>query len=486
MEYSEKSFSIQANNFEKAILSFYTDAKNGIEVAKEHFSVRIKANDSLRNREFIIDFLKKNPSVVSVGIFQGKNEIVGRKENSSYVYALDTTIETGVVKWQRFENGKLSSSWLESMDISVVETEWYASLINDLDQLRWHVGNRVKTNPDQDDNNEFFYTGYSFKTEAENTVVLMEYSREDLLKGFDLISNHVKPLIKIKDLRGKEFNLTMRKRDSADQDTEKDSLQHQIDQHFLNFNDIPNGIFNFKFDNDIYWNSFKRLSKESGLAYYIFTIPNSDLHAVYESYTGGIRFWLGIGLMATGLILLFVRKRFFYQPNRMKIPPLQKILEDDENRFLEFKSSLRWDYRQEKTNPELEKVILKSLAAFGNTDGGILLIGVDDDKNILGLENDFQTLKKKNPDYYEVHLRNLLHNMMGVKYVSQNIRTKFEEIDQKWVCIIKVLSADEPLYLKYKDKNGQQIEKFYVRSGNSSHEIKSIAEINDYINKKFK
>ncbi len=37
---------------------------------------------------------------------------------------------------------------------------------------------------------------------------------------------------------------------------------------------------------------------------------------------------------------------------------------------------------------------MKTIAAFGNTDGGIFLIGVDDDKNILGLENDFQTLKK--------------------------------------------------------------------------------------------
>jgi hypothetical protein len=54
------------------------------------------------------------------------------------------------------------------------------------------------------------------------------------------------------------------------------------------------------------------------------------------------------------------------------------------------------------------------------------------------------------------------------------------------VCKIKVISADEPLYLKYTNKNGQLDEKFYVRSGNSSHEIKSIAEINDYINKKFK
>jgi len=135
----------------------------------------------------------------------------------------------------------------------------------------------------------------------------------------------------------------------------------------------------------------------------------------------------------------------------------------------------------------LEKVIMKTIAAFGNTDGGLLLIGVDDDKNILGLENDFQTLKRKDADYYEVHLRNIMHKLMGVKYVSKYIRTQFETLEgQKVICKIKVISANEPLYLKYPNKNGHQEEKFYVRSGNSSHEIESISEINDYINSKFK
>jgi hypothetical protein len=58
--------------------------------------------------------------------------------------------------------------------------------------------------------------------------------------------------------------------------------------------------------------------------------------------------------------------------------------------------------------------------------------------------------------------------------------------DQKVICKIKINAADEPLFLKYKNKNGQVEEKFYVRSGNSSQEISSIADINDYINSRFK
>jgi predicted HTH transcriptional regulator len=46
----------------------------------------------------------------------------------------------------------------------------------------------------------------------------------------------------------------------------------------------------------------------------------------------------------------------------------------------------------------LEKVISKTIAVFVNSEGDTLFIGVDDDDdgNVVGLENDFQVLKKKN------------------------------------------------------------------------------------------
>ena len=76
---------------------------------------------------------------------------------------------------------------------------------------------------------------------------------------------------------------------------------------------------------------------------------------------------------------------------------------------------------------------------------------------------------------------------MGVKYVSRHIRTQFETSGEgKTVCKVKVIAGDEPVFLKFKDRNGNLDEKFFVRSGNSSQEIESIPEINDYINKKYK
>ena len=48
-----------------------------------------------------------------------------------------------------------------------------------------------------------------------------------------------------------------------------------------------------------------------------------------------------------------------------------------EGRKIEFKSSLRWDFRRNEVNKDLELVVIKALAAFLNTDGGNLYIGID-------------------------------------------------------------------------------------------------------------
>lgn len=69
----------------------------------------------------------------------------------------------------------------------------------------------------------------------------------------------------------------------------------------------------------------------------------------------------------------------------------------EEGEGLEFKSSARWDYREGKPNKALEATIVKTVAGFLNGKGGVLLIGVNDDGDVLGLESDYRTLGKR-PD----------------------------------------------------------------------------------------
>ena len=63
-----------------------------------------------------------------------------------------------------------------------------------------------------------------------------------------------------------------------------------------------------------------------------------------------------------------------------------------ESQTLEFKSSARWNVRAASPDKKLEHAITKTVCAFLNAEGGTLLIGVDDNGQVLGLEDDWRTL----------------------------------------------------------------------------------------------
>ncbi len=485
-KYSETLFSKEAMAFDKSFSAFIKDVDYNIQLIQSNFSDTAKIKDTLKAQQYFLNFIQDNAYLTAIGFVQNNYQIVTRKEDNSLIYTIDSTEIPDIVRWQRFEKGKLISSWQESLEEPIKKTPWYHKLVQSKDQIQWFL--RLKS---EENNDELFYAGFSYSSGKVNSIIIMEFSRLNLLKNFKISSTYEHVNLSVKTAEGKKLNLANRIGNNTEQkeyiNEQNDSLHLNALNHFKKFDKLDSGTFNFNFENETYWNSFKRFPEKTGILYYLLTIPNKDLHLNMATNISSYLNWIAIILMSFGLVLLFVKKRFFYRSNRLMIPPVKEILKEDENRYLEFKSSSRWDYRQEKSNPELEKVILKTLAAFGNTDGGILLIGVDDDKNILGLEKDFNTLKKSTADYYEIHLRNILHNLIGVKYVSKYIRMKFEICEnQKVICKIKVIAADEPAYLKFKNKNGQVEEKFYVRSGNSSQEITSMAEINDYINTRFK
>ena len=163
---------------------------------------------------------------------------------------------------------------------------------------------------------------------------------------------------------------------------------------------------------------------------------------------------------------------------------LEEMISEGESDELEFKSTLRWDINEGTVNKKLEEVILKTVTAFANSQGGTLLIGVDDSGVILGLEHDYLSLGEADRDKFELHLRNLLNQQFGAGFVTAKVKILFHGVEEKDVCQVDVSPANEPIVLKQKDKNGQPMEKFYVRSGNSSQEI-LLSEMNAYMKERF-
>lgn len=163
---------------------------------------------------------------------------------------------------------------------------------------------------------------------------------------------------------------------------------------------------------------------------------------------------------------------------------LDDLIAEGESDELEFKSTLRWDLKECSVNKKLEDVIIKTVAAFANSQGGTLLIGIADDGEILGLEADYHSLGGADRDKFELHLRNLLNQQFGPGFVTSKVVIKFHEVGEKEICQIEISPAAEPVIVKMKDKNGLSAEKFYARSGNSSQEI-PLSEMHAYSKDRF-
>lgn len=151
------------------------------------------------------------------------------------------------------------------------------------------------------------------------------------------------------------------------------------------------------------------------------------------------------------------------------------LLEKGEGLYVEFKETLRYDARKGETSKELEKVVLKSIVGFLNSEGGTLLIGVNDDAEVVGLDNDYKILPKKNRDGFENHLTMLIKTMIGLSFVK-HVKVSFESIDGKDICIVSVKESHKPAYLR----NGDKKEEFFVRVGNSTQPF-SMSEAEEYI-----
>lgn len=162
---------------------------------------------------------------------------------------------------------------------------------------------------------------------------------------------------------------------------------------------------------------------------------------------------------------------------------IEEMISAGENALTEFKTTLRWDVKEGRVNKLLEEVIIKTIAAFSNVEGGTLIIGVNDDYEVVGLDADYNTLGDK--DGFELHLRNMIIKSYGVEFSTNNVFVSFPEVDGTEICVVEIKKSNVPLYTSVTDKGGRKAEKFFIRSGNSSQPIESLQEINTYIKNRF-
>ena len=138
----------------------------------------------------------------------------------------------------------------------------------------------------------------------------------------------------------------------------------------------------------------------------------------------------------------------------------------DEGETVEFKSSLRWDYKLLKPSKDLERAIVKTVVGFMNSEsGGTLIIGISDSKDVLGLQADYGSFKNVKPDRdgFEQTFRQILIGAVGETRCARWVKTSFCSLQGKELCVVTVAPSSEPVFLE--EEAGGQL---YVRVGNST------------------
>jgi hypothetical protein len=192
---------------------------------------------------------------------------------------------------------------------------------------------------------------------------------------------------------------------------------------------------------------------------------------------------------------------------------LEKIKED-ESETLEFKSSLFTPILDENTIKKIDKInssgpntdksshelrrlngelthkilihsTLKTLVAFANSSGGTLLIGVTNNKQIIGIEKEYFSSQPKlqytNRDGYGLYFDDLIRNYIGDSF-SSLMNRKFLRFQTGDVLIVKIKASPSEVFL-LKDDEGKDCEQLFIRNLSSSKELTG-SELAKYIKNK--
>jgi len=176
---------------------------------------------------------------------------------------------------------------------------------------------------------------------------------------------------------------------------------------------------------------------------------------------------------------------FLIQSQTQDAISIESLVQQGESDELEFKSTFQYNLHTQKADKALVKAILKTIAAFTNTDGGTLLIGVDNKGQILGLDPDYNCLiKGQDKDMFEVVLRNAIEGAFSNAFSSRRLEITFPVIDEKEICRIDIQKNTELLFLQSKDANGTDKKEAFIRVGNAS-KVLDPSDISNYSSENF-
>lgn len=224
--------------------------------------------------------------------------------------------------------------------------------------------------------------------------------------------------------------------------------------------------FSFKAGEKNWWASVQPLAGEGSRTFVGLALSQEALFG--QLFTGGrILLLAGAGLaVAVGLLSwLAIRSRMRRGTGAAPLfeteQEIRELIDRGESERLEFKSTLRFNLAAGKPGKEIELAALKTLTAFMNTDGGVLVVGVDDEGRALGLDAD----GFENDDHVLRHFTSIFAQHVGVEHLS-SMAFAVRTLDGRNILLAECYRSSEPVILK-----GGKDEEFYVRAGPSSRRL---------------
>lgn len=140
---------------------------------------------------------------------------------------------------------------------------------------------------------------------------------------------------------------------------------------------------------------------------------------------------------------------------------VRSLIREGESKFVEYKETLSLDVRKQTKEKTIETSSLKTIAAFINTDGGTLLIGIHDNGSVTGLDSEIKKFYK-NIDKLLLHFKNLLKRSIGEEFYPF-IDYRPIQVDGKTVLLVECKAGLSPCYIDKLD--------FYVRTNPATDKL---------------
>lgn len=180
--------------------------------------------------------------------------------------------------------------------------------------------------------------------------------------------------------------------------------------------------------------------------------------------------WVMVILLLSWYFISNERKKRKYQIS------IEEGLKKGECQTIEFKETLEIDVNTNAPSQIVLNSALKTVAAFLNSSGGTLFVGVSDKHEIKGLERDFRLCRKKNVDGFQLKLRDLLcFRFHPTPWGKVNII--FEPFNNLVVCGLNAQPLPKPEVVHF---DGE----VYIREGNTTRKLEGL-QLTNWLQERF-